>query len=116
MKRIFLILLFFLPGVVVLTEIHGQTEPIIRKQVTPKRIVWMSDHTGTRIKNPEYLLIPGNGQADLSKSGLCYLINSPDQKASVILDFGIELQGALQIITGITGSKKPVKIRVRLGE
>ncbi|TSA31454.1 MAG: alpha-L-rhamnosidase [Porphyromonadaceae bacterium] len=79
-------------------------------------IVWMSDNTGTFIKNPEYLLTPGNGQADLSKSRLAYLINSPKQQASIILDFGIEMQGGLQIITGIKDSKKPVKIRVRLGE
>jgi hypothetical protein len=47
---------------------------------------------------------------------LCYLINKSDQKASVILDFGTELQGAIQIVTGMTGSKKPVKVRIRLGE
>jgi len=95
--------------------LFSQPEPLVRKLVTPTRIVWMSDSTGTNIKNSKKLLIPGNGQADLSNSGLCYLTNTPGHQASLILDFGKELQGGIQIITG-AGSKKPVKIRIRLGE
>lgn len=116
MKKADLCLLVAILAVTSLSGLYGQSEPIVRKLVTPNRIIWMSDTTGSRIKHPEYLLIRGNGQADLSGSNLCYLENTPDQKASLILDFGTELQGAIQIITGITGSKKPVKIRVRLGE
>ncbi|MFA6126978.1 MAG: alpha-L-rhamnosidase C-terminal domain-containing protein [Bacteroidales bacterium] len=96
--------------------LFGQQEPIVRKPVTPTRIVWMSDTTGAFIKHPEYLLRVGNGQADLSSDKLVYLENKEGQRSSMILDFGKELQGAIQIITGITGSKKPVKVRVRLGE
>jgi len=94
----------------------AQTETFTRKQLAPKRIVWMSDTTGTFIKSSSLLLQEGIGQAVLSGSKLAYLINNIDHQASLILDFGIEIQGALQIITGITGDKKPVKIRVRLGE
>ncbi len=116
MKRPSLLLILLLLSFASWLNLDGQTSPIIRKPVTPTRIIWMSDTTGISFKNPGYLLIPGNGQADLSQSRLVYLINTPMHKASIILDFGIEIQGAMQIITGITGSKKPVKIRVRLGE
>jgi hypothetical protein len=98
------------------SALFGQTGEIVRKPITPVRIVWMSDTTGTAILHPEYLLKPGIGQADLSGSGLVYLKNSAGRKSSLILDFGVELQGAIQIITGITGDKTPVKIRVRMGE
>lgn len=116
MKNPALILSFLILSAGVLSDSYGQAEPIVRKPVAPKRIIWISDTTGTLIKNPEYLLTPGNGQADLSQSRLIYLTNTPDKHSSMILDFGIELQGALQVITGITDSKKPVRIRVRLGE
>jgi hypothetical protein len=98
------------------TGLSGQTGQLVRKPVTPVRIVWMSDTAGIGIKNPGRLLKPGNGQADLSGQDLCYLINESGKKASLILDFGTELQGAVQIVTGITGGKKPVVLRVRLGE
>jgi len=116
MKKAGFFFIFLLQLAASLSDLLGQAEPIIRKPIAAMSIVWMSDNTGTFIKNPEYLLTPGNGQADLSKSRLAYLINSPKQQASIILDFGIEMQGGLQIITGIKDSKKPVKIRVRLGE
>jgi alpha-L-rhamnosidase len=105
---------FLLVGL--LADLSAQTEAFTRKQLSPKRIVWMSDTTGTFIKSPSLLLQEGIGQAVLSGSKLAYLINNKDHLASLIIDFGIEIQGALQIITGITGDKKPVKIRVRLGE
>ena len=105
------LLLFSLTSV-----LNGQAVTLVRKPITPVKIVWMSDSTGLRIKHPDYLLKPGIGQAVLSGADLCYLINKTDQKASIILDFGNELQGAIQIVTGMTGSKKPVKLRLRLGE
>ncbi len=94
----------------------GQSGAIVRVPVTPVKIVWMSDTTGVLIQHPEYLLVPGNGQADLSGARLCYLVNKTGKQTSVILDFGAELHGAIQIVTGITDGKKPVRIRVRLGE
>jgi hypothetical protein len=99
-----------------LSILYGQSGSIVREPVSPVKIIWMSDTSGTRIKHAEYLLNPGIGQAVLSGVKLCYLINKSDQKASVILDFGTELQGAIQIVTGMTGSKKPVTVRIRLGE
>ena len=35
---------------------------------------------------------------------------------SLLLDFGKELQGGLQLVTGMPGSQKPVNIRIRFGE
>lgn len=53
-----------------------------------------------------------SGQADLSGAKLCYLVNKNGSRSGIILDFGGELQGAIQIITGITGGKEPARIRV----
>jgi alpha-L-rhamnosidase len=101
------------------TRTDGAGSPsgnLIRTRVTATRIIRLSDTTGTYIKHPEYLLQPGNGQADLSSDHLTYLVNDKDHKASLILDFGTELQGAIQIITGIQGNKPPIRLHIRFGE
>ena len=38
------------------------------------------------------------------------------QHPAILFDFGKELQGGLQIVTGMPASHAPVTIRVRLGE
>lgn len=100
---------------------QGKTEPVrksnkIRTYLPAKRIVWISDSTNQQIINSRNLLIPGNGQADLSNNNLCEFINSNNQQASVILDFGKEIQGGLEIVTGNLANKPKVKVRLRFGE
>jgi len=106
------IITFLLPG----ARVSAQSDPFTRDRITPTGIVWLSDTTGEWVKHPEYLLRAGTGQADLSDEGHVFLVNKPGVQSAIILDFGKELQGAIQIITGITGGKKPVVLRVRLGE
>jgi alpha-L-rhamnosidase len=68
------------------------------------------------IKNEPLLLQPGTGQAELSDKPLVVLQNTPANQTSIVLDFGKELQGGLQLITGIWAGNKPIKVRVRFGE
>ena len=89
---------------------------IVRKFITPTRIVWASDTSGKYILNPEVLLKPGTGQAVLNKDKGFILKSSATEFPLVILDFGTELQGGLEIITSINNDKKMGKVRVRLGE
>ena len=88
----------------------------VREYITPKSILWLSDTTGRFIVNPERLLLPGNGQADLSSVNLCYLYNDEGHQAALVLDFGYQMFGALQIISGIAEGDYPVSVRVRFGE
>lgn len=80
--------------------------------LSPTRILWK---TGD-IKNETRLLKKGNSQADLTNSDMCILENKKDGKASILLDFGKELHGGIQIITGIWPGNKPIKVRIRFGE
>jgi len=87
-----------------------------REYLAPQKIIYMSDTTGNFIINAEKLLLPGNGQADLSSVNLCQFINDSNHYASVILDFGTQINGGLQIVTGNVADKTQVKIRIRFGE
>ncbi len=66
--------------------------------------------------NAERLLLPGNGQADLANKDMCILKSEGGIYPALLLDFGRELHGGLQIITGMHKSGKPVRVRVRFGE
>jgi hypothetical protein len=93
-----------------------RSSQVIRKFLTPSRIVWMSDNSGKSILNPEVLLKPGTGQAVLNKGKGFVLKSSATEFPMVILDFGKEIQGGLEIVTSINNDKKMGKVRIRFGE
>ena len=106
-----------LPPVFAGTHLHDvQTEETVRRYLPPTRIVWESPNADTHIINPERLLKPGDGQADLSGKDLCVMHNDDKGKASILLDFGRELHGGLQLVTDQSRGGKPVKVRIRFGE
>jgi len=85
-----------------------------RSYLTPLRIVWQSD--GNLIKNAESLLAKGNnGQSELNNKPFCVMKSSDSERPAILLDFGREIQGGLQIVTSIATGRK-VSIRVRFGE
>ena len=59
---------------------------------------------------------PGNGQADLSGKDMCSLKSDASGKPSLLLDFGKELHGGLQLVTGQWKVSKPITVRIRFGE
>lgn len=93
-----------------------QKEEPVRRFVSPLRILWKSESTGAHIVNEKRLLLPGNGQADLSNQNMCVLKSDASGKPSLLFDFGRELHGGVQIVTGMSPKGKPIKIRIRLGE
>jgi alpha-L-rhamnosidase len=88
----------------------------IRVYLPAQKVLWKSDLTGKFINNEANLLKPGKGQAALVNKGLTVLKNDAVTKSSLLLDFGKELQGGLQLVTGMMKSKNPVKVRIRFGE
>lgn len=84
--------------------------------LSPDRIVWKKADGGASIKNEECLLLKGKGQADLANTNVCVLKSDASNKPSIIFDFGKEIHGGIQILTGSTSTGKPVKIRLRFGE
>lgn len=93
-----------------------QKDEITRSHVTPVKIIWQSDTEGKQVTNSEVLLTRFDGQLSTSGAGMCMLRSDDDKQASVLLDFGTELYGGIEIAAAIRGEKKPIKVRVRLGE
>lgn len=93
------------------TEYSGKLE---REYITPTRIVW-SEHSDN-ISNIDYLLREGNGQADLTNSHICVMKSTATEHPAILLDFGRELHGGVQIVTGMPADHTPIRIRIRYGE
>lgn len=76
----------------------------------PVRVVWTS---GEGVANAEKLLEPKPGQAVLKDPAPPLVLKG---KSGVILDFGVEITGDLELITPITESKDMPSVRIRFGE
>ncbi len=116
MKSLFQFIAVFL----LFTNISGQTgtrtDDRVKEYITPKKIMWVSDSKSKNIIGINSLLVPGNGQADLQNARICELKSVDGDTCSIILDFGSELHGGLEVVTGRWPDGKPKKIRVRFGE
>src|SRR5690554_6504237 len=121
---LFTIFLFFLaenvPAQTYLSERafhdHLVKDKITRAYITPVKIVWQSDNQNKQVKNPEVLLTTFDGQLTTSGKGMCVLHSDEEVEASVLLDFGKEIYGGIEIAAAIRGEKRPVRVRIRLGE
>jgi alpha-L-rhamnosidase len=124
MKRSFLIF-------ILLFSMHafGQLPPIFsdasykpekdtraRVYLSPVKILWQSDLSGKYVQDAENLLKQGNSQAELVNKDMITLKNDEGSKAGILLDFGKELHGGLQLVTGMMEKNLPVKVRIRFGE
>jgi alpha-L-rhamnosidase len=87
-----------------------QKSPLSTFVVPPKRIVWT---TAEGVANSANLLKPKSGQAVLNEPD-APLVLKPG--AGVVLDFGVEIQGSLELFTPQTKSKKTGMVRIRFGE
>lgn len=94
----------------------NEIDPRVREYIAPTRIVWQSDTNNKTIINSQALLQAGNGQADLEGRNLCQLIGNEGNNPALLLDFGKELHGGLQLVTGMFEGKDPIRVRVILGE
>jgi hypothetical protein len=89
----------------------------VRSYLAPQRIVWQHDGAGQLMTGAESLLSKGNnGQSELVDRQACILRSTGSDHAAILLDFGREIQGGIQLVTTAAGRQQPVKIRVRFGE
>jgi alpha-L-rhamnosidase len=98
-----------------INDSKAQTDisPLTRQFISPVRIVWKQGH----VRNGEQLLQPGRGQAVLANTSECVMYNdTTGPKASILLDFGRELHGGLEIITGMFPGGKPLHAHLCFGE
>ncbi|MGO1595583.1 MAG: alpha-L-rhamnosidase-related protein [Sphingobacterium sp.] len=94
------------------SENQKHISPLTREYLYPTRVVW---HQGD-IQGLDYLLKTGDGQANLTNDHITVLKND-DVKGSIVLDFGKEINGAVELVTGMWGGENiPRNVRIRLGE
>jgi len=79
--------------------------------------MWTSDKTGELIKNTKVLLKMGNSQSEMSRRDVFCSIKSTDtETSSILLDYGKELHGGLQLVMGGSSRREPSLVRIRFGE
>lgn len=89
---------------------EGEKDKRVRRYIMPKRIVWQSNNDD--VTNGSELLNEKAGQATLASNAVCTIKNN----GALLLDFGTELHGGVQIITQGCGKSSNTKLRVRFGE
>ena len=110
MKKLFILISLFIS----VPLFAQQRDSRVREYLPPARIVWQQE--SQLIQGADHLLLPGNGQSDLANRSICRLTSTDRQHTAILFDFGKELQGGLQIVTGMPTSHEPIAIRVRFGE
>ncbi|MBN1816003.1 MAG: hypothetical protein JW828_01495 [Sedimentisphaerales bacterium] len=90
-----------------------EDDPRVRTYVWPVRILWHSE--GGTVEKPEMLLEHRTGQITLDASDPCVL-KTEKGDSGILLDFGKELHGGVQIMVWHTKENQPVRLRVRFGE
>ena len=95
---------------------HQKSDVFLRNYLSPTKIVWQSDTSGKYVLNSQKLLEAGNGQADLVGANLCVVKGGDKINSAILLDFGKEMHGGIQIVTGMHAENSPVKVRITLGE
>lgn len=89
----------------------------VRTYISPQKIFWQSTTDGNLLRNTDHLLSPNIGQALLtSQQKFCVLKSTGNERPGILLDYGITLHGGIQLVTGMTGNKEPVNVRIRFGE
>jgi alpha-L-rhamnosidase len=93
-------------------QLAGRAEksPLSSFVIQPTRIVWKS---AQGVANADKLLLPKNGQT-LLQEPQAPLTLQPG--AAVVLDFGIQISGCIELFTTMTREKDMPRVRIRLGE
>lgn len=110
MKKILILFTLFCT----LSATARQRDSRIREYLSPTRIVWQQH--SEQIQDADNLLLPGNGQAGLVDRTICKLKSTKGKHPAILFDFGKELQGGIQLVTGGFPDHKPISVRIRLGE
>jgi len=91
----------------------AEIDELTRAYLAPQRIVWIT--SDTLVTGSESLLNKGNSQAYFGRQPVCKIINPGGDRSGMILDFGIEIQGGIQITTSLSNRVTPT-VRIRFGE
>lgn len=88
----------------------------VTRYFSAEKVLWQNSTKTDEIKNLGRILNSGNGQADLANKDMCILRSTETFRPAFLLDFGKEIHGGIQLVTGMYSGNKPVKLRIRFGE
>lgn len=92
-------------------------DEITRGYITPLKIVTQSNNTeNSFVRNSEVLLTDFDGQLSTNGSGMCVLKSDENQNSYILLDYGHEFYGSIEIAAAIRGGSNPINVRIRFGE
>lgn len=94
----------------------NQVDELKREFVSPVRLVELPAGQSGGVANAGALLRPFDGQLAVSSPDVCVLSTRDGRRGAVLLDFGKELCGGIELAAPIRGSQKAMKVRVCLGE
>lgn len=122
MRHFFINILLLIPVVGVAQSIQdfsammkgkAEVSPMSSFYLTPQRIVWKS--ADSLVTGAEELLKKGNGQSMGDKRPVCRLLSKDGKFGALIIDFGQEIQGGVQITT-LQSNNVTRRVRLRFGE
>lgn len=90
----------------------GKEDVRSRRFLFPRRVVWSQG----QVENSQVLLDDRELQISLDAHEPCVMKNTDGVKASVLLDYGVELHGGIRILTWQDSTGRGAKVRVRFGE
>ena len=93
----------------------NQVDELKREFISPARLVELPAEC-SGVSNAGALLRPFDGQLAVSSSDVCVLSTREGRRGAVLIDFGKELCGGIELAAPIRGSQKAMKVRVCLGE
>ncbi len=94
----------------------NQVDELKREFVSPVRLVELPAGQSGGVANAGALLRPFDGQLAVSSPDVCVLSTRDGRRGAVLLDFGKELCGGIELAAPIRGNQKAMKVRVCLGE
>lgn len=83
----------------------GKPDPRVRRYLLPARIIWQSDSPA-----------PLNAEGLLTEGGVSCHMRCESAPPGLLVDFGQEIHGGIQLVNGMTAHHAPSRIRVRFGE
>ncbi len=89
---------------------NAKKSPLTSFVIEPKRVVWKSEQGVTHSEN---LLKPHSGQAVLVEP-VPPMVIKPG--GAVVIDFGVEITGSIELFTPMTKGKDMPSVRIRFGE
>jgi hypothetical protein len=93
---------------------NAEISPMRQYVIAPTRVVWKSP---TGVERAENLLKKSRGQSLLDDPvAACVLTSAEGKPAGIVLDFGVEIQGSVEIFTPMMAEKNAPTLRIRTGE